>query len=128
MSTLTLPDEIVIEPVGDVVTGAVSRRVLGRRLSRQITLRGIVEYVRASKQMDGGTARDNRSATLYLDPRDCDEANWEPAHGDRLVQVTWNDNGRVQPVNLYLDQPEPIGAGGVYRIALRDRSPGRVTA
>lgn len=72
--------------------------------------------------------RQERAATLYLDPRDCDDAAWTPTHGDRLVQVTWNDNGRVQALNLYFDEPETIGAGGVFRIALSDRSPARVTA
>ena len=125
MSTLTLADDILVEPLGTQVTAPTSRRRLGRRQTTQITIRGMVEFTSVRKKDDGGLARKEQSAALYLDPRDCDDASWTPQRGDRVISVTWNDNGRVQPLNLYLDEPDPIAAGGVFRIALTDRSPAR---
>ena len=126
-SSLTLPDRIVVEPIGEPVTAPTSRRRLGRTTGATVRLRGIVELGARSKRDENGVVRQVGNGTLYLDPRECERAGWTPQKGDRLVEVVWNKTGRTEALGLYLDSAVTIGAGGVWSALLADRSPGRVS-
>lgn len=124
-SSLTLPDRIVVEPIGAPVQAPTSRRRLGRTNTTTVELRGIVELGARSKRDENGVVRQSGNGTLYLDPVECARKGWEPKKGDRLVSVRWNKTGREEALGLYLDSAVTIGAGGVWSAILADRSPGR---